>query len=131
MTLPMMAVIVCARLVTEVASQCAPSTTTQCTSAVEEFKDACERKGTQLCLSQIACKCQCKEGFSGEKCDVCARGYDGETCDVCAPGFVGDKCDACAAGHSGEYCNTCDAGFTYDPTSRLVCRMCRLADVVG
>ncbi|RIA86199.1 insulin-like growth factor binding protein [Glomus cerebriforme] len=66
--------------------------------------------------------CNCKPGFTGEKCDQCASGFFGPTCQKCncATGLNKDVCDdgllgtgecKCNVGFEGDNCNQCAPGF--------------------
>uniref|UniRef100_A0A8C8SLQ1 Laminin subunit alpha-2 n=1 Tax=Pelusios castaneus TaxID=367368 RepID=A0A8C8SLQ1_9SAUR len=64
-------------------------------------------------------QCQCKEGYSGEKCDRCAFGYQGyPSCVHCNCSLVGsindDPCTEpclCKENVEGENCDRCKPGF--------------------
>ncbi|KAJ7414023.1 laminin subunit alpha 1 [Willisornis vidua] len=64
-------------------------------------------------------QCQCKEGYTGEKCDRCAFGYSGyPTCLRCNCSLIGsineDPCTEpclCKENVEGENCDLCKPGF--------------------
>lgn len=92
--------------------------------------------------------CECKPGYTGEKCQSCAPGFfgqpevEGEVCRPCEcsgninpeePGScdsVSGECLLCLNNTSGRACNLCAPGFYGDAVNLKDCQSC-ICDAVG
>ena len=94
------------------------STACQCNTSAGAKESGCSSIGM----------CQCRQGYTGQHCDVCTDGYHRQaglcmpcncgsatlspSCDVsgqcaCSGGAAGLKCDACLPGYYGLHSNGC------------------------
>lgn len=78
----------------------------------------CEARGSEGACEPLGGRCRCKEGFAGDRCEVCAPGYRGEQCRKCACDvrgtMAGGECEdfcQCKLHVEGERCDRCVPGY--------------------
>uniref|UniRef100_A0A336KY12 CSON000012 protein n=1 Tax=Culicoides sonorensis TaxID=179676 RepID=A0A336KY12_CULSO len=78
----------------------------------------CYAEGTEGHCESMGGKCNCKEGFTGEKCDKCLPGYRGPKCEKCGCNphgtMQGGQCEShcqCKLHVEGETCDKCVSGY--------------------
>ena len=106
----------------------------QCPTAEKNFARTCSVSTTS---AGRHFNCQCREGYTGPKCDRCADGFygsplsDGGECLPCACnayGSVSEQCDEisgqceCVAGVAGRDCSQCHWRHVLTPEKR--CKDC-------
>lgn len=99
----------------------------------------CDARGTEGGCEPLGGRCRCREGFAGDRCDVCADGYMGEQCVRCAcdvRGTVaGGECESvcrCKVNVEGERCDRCVPGyFALREDVAEGCTKCWCSDVAG
>ena len=61
-----------------------------CSETCTNPSASCNGNAISVSGSAPDCKCTCKYGFKGDRCEGCAEGYTGSLCRYCAPGYTRD-----------------------------------------
>ena len=93
-------------------------TCTECTVAAH-----CTNHADSVAADQNACKCTCRNQWSGAACDTCAAQFDGADCDKCKVGHVNyPTCTECT---NPNHCSNHAASVTSDASMKTCTCTCR------